>query len=47
MDSNFKEQLAGMQSLTIVEVYPNNWDDPKAPKLNDKAVETISKLPGV
>lgn len=47
MDSNFKEQLAGMQSLTIVEVYPNNWDDPNAPKLDDKAVETISKLPGV
>lgn len=47
MDSNFKEQLAGMQSLTVVEVYPNNWDDPKAPKLDDKAVEAISKIPGV
>lgn len=47
MDSNFKEQLAGMQSLTIIEVYPNNWDDPNAPKIDDKAVETISRLPGV
>lgn len=47
MDSNFKEQLAGMRSLTVVEVYPNNWDDPKAPKLDDKAVEAISRIPGV
>ena len=47
MDRNFKEQLAGMQSLTVIEVYPNNWDDPNAPKLDDKAIQTISTLPGV
>ena len=47
MDYNFKEQLEGMQSLTIIEVHPNNWEDPNAPKLDDKAVQTISALPGV
>lgn len=47
MDSNFKEQMANMQSLTIIEVYPNNWEDPNAPKLDDKALENIQQIEGV
>lgn len=47
MDSNFKEQLAGMQSLTVIQVYPNSWDDPNAPKLDDKAVEALTRISGV
>ncbi|MEG0952216.1 MAG: ABC transporter permease [Niameybacter sp.] len=47
MDANFKEQLQGMQSLTIIEVNPNTWEDPKAPKLDDKAVQAMQKMEGV
>ncbi|MGL4797862.1 MAG: ABC transporter permease, partial [Cellulosilyticaceae bacterium] len=47
MNSNFRAQMESMSSLTVIEVWPNNWDDPKAPKLDDKAVETLSKVPGV
>ncbi|MGL5676396.1 MAG: ABC transporter permease [Cellulosilyticaceae bacterium] len=47
MNSNFRAQMESMSSLTVIEVWPNNWDDPKAPKLDDKAIETISQIPGV
>lgn len=47
MDSNFKEQMQNMQSLTLIEVSPNNWEDPKAPKLDDKALEAMEKIEGV
>ncbi|MDY3367552.1 ABC transporter permease [Zhenhengia yiwuensis] len=47
MDQNFKDQLQEMQSLTVIEVTPNTWEDPKAPKLNDKAIEGMKKIPGV
>lgn len=47
MDHNFKQQLQEMQSLTVIEVSPNTWEDPKAPKLNDKALESMKKIAGV
>ncbi|MGL4361780.1 MAG: ABC transporter permease [Cellulosilyticaceae bacterium] len=47
MNTNFRNQMEGMQSLTVIEVWNNSWDDPNAPKLDEKAVETLSAIPGV
>lgn len=47
MNSNFREQIESMRSLTVIDVWANNWEDPNAPKLDDKAVEELSRLPGV
>lgn len=47
MNTNFRQQMESMSSLTVIEVWANNWEDPNAPKLDDKAVESLSALPGV
>lgn len=47
MDQNFKQQMQEMASLTVIEVSPNTWEDPNAPKLDDKALESMKKIPGV
>lgn len=47
MDENFKKQMQEMQSLTVIEVSPNTWSDPKAPKLDDKALKSMEAIPGV
>ncbi|MGL4736477.1 MAG: ABC transporter permease [Cellulosilyticaceae bacterium] len=47
MDANFREQMSQMSSLTLIQVYSNTYGDPNAPKLDDKAIETLSKIPGV
>lgn len=47
MDQNFQAQLEGMQSLTVIDVQPNNYEDPNAPKLDDEAIRMISAMPGV
>lgn len=47
MNANFEKQMEGMGSLTIIEVQPGNYGDPKAPKLDDKAIDQMSRLPGV
>ncbi|MGL4344411.1 MAG: ABC transporter permease [Cellulosilyticaceae bacterium] len=47
MDANFREQMSQMSSLTLIDVYSNSYGDPNAPKLDDKAIETLSKIPNV
>lgn len=47
MNANFEQQMEGMGALTIIEVYPNNYEDAKAPKLDEKGLDQLSKLPGV
>ncbi len=53
MDSSFKEDLAQMGSLNIIEVHPgyngSGMRNKKGPevKLDDKAVTTFEKIPGV
>lgn len=52
MDQAFKEQIASMGDLTIIEVYPSfepgiNTRSQNQPRLDDKAVETFSQLAGV
>jgi len=53
MDKSFQEQLSRMGSLNIIEVHNAGWYDPggsqNAPetKLDDQAVSTLEKIPGV
>ncbi|PHV72320.1 ABC transporter [Sporanaerobium hydrogeniformans] len=44
MDRNFEQQIMQMGSLTTISVSSNNYGDPKAPKLDDKALESFKKL---
>ncbi len=53
MDQSFKEQIAQMGSLTIIDVYPGGGGAmPNSPqqndvKLNDDAIQTFDSIPGV
>ena len=47
MNTNFRNQMEGMQSLTVIEVWTNSWGDANAPKLDAKAVEAMQAIPGV
>jgi len=53
MDQSFKEQLARMGSLTIIDVYPgaggemSNYGRQGDVKLNDEAIASFSAIPGV
>lgn len=47
MDENFKSQMEGMQSLTVIEVYPNSGAGAKAPKLDEKGLRLLEEIPGV
>ena len=47
MNVNFENQMTEMQSLTIIDVHPNNYDNPEAPKMDDAAIEMIQNYPGV
>ncbi len=47
MDRNFEKQIMQMGSLTTISVSGNNYDDPNAPKLDDKAIEGFKKLENV
>lgn len=44
MDRNFEEQIGQMGNLTIITVQAGYSQDAKAPKLDDKAVESLAKL---
>jgi ABC-type antimicrobial peptide transport system permease subunit len=43
MDRNFEEQISQMGNLTVITVSGGQNQDPKAPKLDDKAIESLSK----
>jgi len=44
MDRNFEQQVSQMGSLTVITVAAGQNQDAKAPKLNDKAIESFSKM---
>ncbi|WP_069998253.1 ABC transporter permease [Cellulosilyticum sp. I15G10I2] len=44
MDRNFEQQISQMGNLTIISVSAGYNQDAKAPKLDDKAIESFSKM---
>ncbi len=47
MNQNFENQMKEMQSLTMIDVYPNNYENEEAPKLDDQAIQSIMAYEGV
>lgn len=47
MNENFNAQMQDMGSLTVINVRANYSGDAKAPKLDDKALETFKAIEGV
>lgn len=47
MDKNFESMVEQMGSLTVINVMPERYDDPQAPKLNQKTIESFLQINGV
>lgn len=47
MDKNFESMMEQMGSLTVISVMPERYDDPKAPKLDNKTIDSFMEIDGV
>ncbi len=47
MDKNFESMVEQMGSLTVISVMPEGYDDPKAPKLDNRTLEGFMEIDGV